>query len=217
MTRTELRRAMRERKKELRQQVAQLRREARARLDANPVVRRERKRRRVRRAVGLAVLALLLLLVRCECAPPPPEVLEKGAEMAAPEPKQPMPPPAPAATKPPPLKARIKSVQRASYEGQAQVPPTWLEEFRLQVAARSPRLATCFTGTDRPGALRWTAALNAESGAVSDHELETVGAATSVSQAQHECLLKALSNPTYRLNVPKGQALPDRVGMVIEF
>jgi hypothetical protein len=216
VTRNELRRAIRERKKELRQQVAQLRREAKARLEADPAVRRERKRRRLRRGVGLAVLALLLLLVRCECAPPPtPEVLDGG--VAVPAPKQPAPPPAPAVIKPPPLKARIKSVERATYEGQAQVPPTWLEEFRLQVAARSPRLATCFTGTDRPGALRWTAALNAESGAVSDHELESVGAASSVSTAQRECVVKALSNPTYRLNVPKGQALPDRVGMVIEF
>ena len=88
---------------------------------------------------------------------------------------------------------------RGKYQNEAQSSPSWLDEFRLQVAARSPRLAECFSGTDRPGALRWTTAVNEESGAVSDHGLELVGTGADLYGKQRECVLAVLSSPGYRL------------------
>ena len=74
-----------------------------------------------------------------------------------------------------PGRRRSNRRPRPGYETEAQPPPEWIDEFRLQATARSPRLAQCFEGTDRPGALRWVAALNPETGTVSDQELEPVG------------------------------------------
>ena len=91
-----------------------------------------------------------------------------------------------------------------------------LDDFRLQVAARSPRLALCFKGADRPGALRWNVALNPESGAVSDHVFEPVGAA-ELSPAQRECMQRTLSSPGYHVTQADRQSLSSRVSLVIEF
>lgn len=226
MTKAEMRRTLRERRKELRRSVALMRRQARERLESIPAVRRERTKRRVRRAVGLALLASLLLFLRCDGHPaPPPGPPPLGADAGTPEVKAKRPAP-PALSKPPPLRAQIPSQPRARYEGETKAPPSWLEEFRIQVAARSPRLAECFKGSDRPGALRWTAAVNAESGAVSDHELEPLGTGSGgwgvmIGSEQRACLLRALSNPPYRLRAPRTaaekEALPNRVSIVIEF
>jgi hypothetical protein len=92
-----------------------------------------------------------------------------------------------------------------------------MDEYRLQVAARSPRLARCFQGAGRPGALRWTASVNPTRGEVSDHQLQPIGGGAELRREQRECLLEALSSPPYRLTAPGAPALPDRVGLVIEF
>ncbi|WP_224243878.1 hypothetical protein [Hyalangium gracile] len=211
----ELRQAMRQRRLELRQAMRLAGKQARERLEQEPAVRRERARRRLRRAVGLAVLVLLASLLRCDCGqPPPPEVPKVEAkEVVEPKTATPVPPP----PRKQPLRGQIKSQDRASYQGPERDSAVWIDEFRLQVAARSPRLAQCFTGSERPGALRWTASVNPRSGAASDHELEPVGASGELRREQHECIVRALSSPLYRLSAPQGDSLPQRVGMVIEF
>ena len=201
---------------ELRQQISLMRKEARARLEKLPAVQRARERRRkIRRAVGLAIIAILLCFLRCDCGEGPPAPVQKI------EAKPPV-------VKPPP-KAVVRPIPKKPLDGQAEkirrgnlgiagpASPTWIDEFQLQVAARSPRLAQCFTGIDRPGALRWAASVNPPSGAVSDHEFELVGATFDLVAEQRDCLIRVLSNPVYRLTAKKDEALPNRVSLVIEF
>ncbi|WP_257450426.1 hypothetical protein [Archangium lipolyticum] len=215
MTPRELRQELRRRKKELRRSAELMRRAARERVEQVPSVRREKRRRRIRRAVTIAALLLLAMLVRCECAPspsaPPPEPVVNPAPEV--KPKKPAPP----ASKPKAFSDRMERQRRGSYQNEAQISPSWLDDFRLQVAARSPRLAQCFSGTDRPGALRWTAAVNAASGSVSDHALELVGTGGDLSGKQRDCVLGVLSSPGYRLKPEQKQDLPGRVSIVIEF
>ncbi|HZH16216.1 MAG TPA: hypothetical protein VE057_17840 [Archangium sp.] len=215
MTPRELRREMSRRKKVLRRSVALMRRAASERMEQVPFVQREKRRRRLRRAVTIAGLLLLAMLMRCGCEPsppaPPPEPVVKPAPEVKPE------KPAPPASKPKASSDRMRRQPRGSYQNEAQTSPGWLDGFRLQVAARSPRLAWCFSGTDRPGALRWTAAVNAASGSVSDHALELVGTGGELSEKQRDCVLGVLSNPGYRLKPEQKQDLPNRVSIVIEF
>lgn len=218
MTPRELRRAMRERRRELRRTVPKLRRQARAQAERIPAVQKEKGRKRRRRLMALMVLLLLaLLLMRCECGPAP--MISPKPE-PAPEvvPEEPEPKPVKkAAVKKKPLKATTKHQARAGYEETARAGPPWLEDFRLQVAARSQRLAQCFTGSERPGALRWTTAVNPESGAVADHEVEPVGPSAELSLEQRRCLVGVLSDPVYRLTDQQKQGLPSRISLVIEF
>jgi hypothetical protein len=215
MTPRELRRELRQRKKELRRSVELMKRAARERVEQVPAVQREKRRRHVRRAVTIAALLLLAMLTRCECgtaplAPPPEPVVEPAPEEKTRK-------PAPPASKPKALSDRMERQRRGRYQNEAQTSPSWLDDFRLQVAARSPRLAQCFSGTERPGALRWTAAVNAASGSVSDHALESVGTGGDPSGKQRDCVLGVLSRPAYRLNPEQKQDLPGRVSIVIEF
>ena len=195
--------------------VRAMRREAREKLDRNPAIRKERRRRRIRRAVTLAVLLILASLIRCECGPGKP----KGVATLTVLPLLPKPPVAPKAVTRPkaPLHAHVASQARGAYATGASAPPPWLDAFRLQVAARSPRLAKCFTGQDRPGALRWTSSVNPKSGAVSDHELELIGSADELRREQKLCLEGVLNAPRYLFENIPGQALPSRISMVIEF
>ncbi|WP_309894597.1 hypothetical protein [Archangium sp.] len=215
MTPGELRRELRQRKKELRRSVELMKRAARERVEQVPAVRREKRRRRVRRAVTIAALLLLAMLTRCECEPSPPAPPPEPVVETAPQekPKKPVPP----ASKPKALSDRMERQRRGLYQNEAQTSPSWLDDFRLQVAARSPRLAWCFSGTERPGALRWTAAVNAASGSVSDHALESVGTGGDPSGKQRDCVLGVLSSPAYRLKLEQKQDLPGRVSIVIEF
>lgn len=220
MTPSDLRKAMREQKQALRRAMKQTREQARARLDAIPAVRAERQKRRVRQGLGLAVLLLIALFFRCDCESAPPPVVEKPVVDAG-TPVVAVKPVVPPKRKLKPLEGSVDTQPRGKYAGDVSQTPSWLDEYRLQVAARSPRLAECFTGSERPGALRWSAAVNALSGAVSDHTLEPVGPGPSVQDAQRECILKTLSSPAYKLNVPKEegeqQTLPRRISIVIEF
>lgn len=216
MTPRELRRELRERKKELRRSVDVMRREARERVEQLPAVRREKQRKRLRRAVAIATLLLLAMLMRCECEPappaPPPEVKVEPAPQV--KPKPPVPPPV---SKPKAFGDKLERQRRGNYQNESRASPGWLDDFRLQVAARGPRLAQCFRGTERPGVLRWTTAVNAASGAVSDHVLEFVGASDEPSAKQRDCIVGVLSSPGYRLKPEQQQDLPGRVSLVIEF
>lgn len=211
----ELRQEMRQRRTELRQAMRLAAKQASERVEQLPEVRRARARRRLRRAVGLALLLLLASCLRCDCAQPPPVEVPKveAKEPAELKVERPVPPP----PRRKPLRAQIAQQARASYQGPERASPAWIDEFRLQVSARSPRLAQCFTGSDRPGTLRWTASVNPRSGAVSDHELEPVGAGAELRRDQRECVVRALSSPLYRLSAPQGESLPQRVSLVIEF
>jgi hypothetical protein len=211
----ELRQAMRQRRSELRKSMRLAGRQARERIEQLPEVRRARARRRLRRALGVALLLLLASFLRCECGQPEPaeapKVEVKGPEEIKVERLVPPPP------RKQPLRAQLAPQARASYQGPERASAAWIDEFRLQVSARSPRLAQCFTGSDRPGALRWTASVNPRSGAASDHELEPVGAGAELRREQRECVVRALSSPPYRLTALQEESLPQRVSLVIEF
>lgn len=219
MTRAELRRQMRERKKTLRAELSRRRAEARAQVEQLPAVRKAKLRRRIRRSAVLMALLLLALFVRCDCADAVSPAAAPPAEVKAPELPAPAkaPPAVPVKVPVEPLKGKVPSQPRGTLHSEARPAPSWLEAFHLQVSARSPRLAECFTGADRPGALRWAASLNAKSGTVSDHELEPLGVSADIDSKQRECLIRVLSNPPYRLKLAEGEPLPNRVGLVIEF
>jgi len=211
--RGELRRQLRRRAKELRAQLSDARRQVRDRVAGLEVVQRERRRRRLKQAAGLAIVIALLLLIRCDCGRVSPEVAAEVAPVvdAGVQPRPTV------ATASKALEARVERQPRAAFTTQAQEASSWLDEFRLQVAARSPRLARCFSGAEHPGALRWSVALNPSSGAVSDHQLDLVGPDPDLQTKQRECLERALSSPPYALAGASEDALARRVSLVIEF
>lgn len=212
MNRSELR----SRRRALRQALRERTRAAKAQLDAHPLVRSARRRRRLRTAAAVAVLSVLALLSRCACATPPPPP-EPVVEAPAPTPT---PPPKPAPKpKRKPLQGKTEKTDRGAYPGEPRAQASWVDDYRLQVAARSSRLSACFTGIDKPGAIRWTASLNPERGTVSDHDLEALAASSPIWKKERECLIQALSNPPYKLPAEAAEAegLPKRMSIVIEF
>ncbi len=117
---------------------------------------------------------------------------------------------------------KLEPTRRGRYELDETRAPTWLERFRMQVSSRSLKLASCFQGAERPGALRWSAALTPESGLVGDQLFERLGPGDDVSPAQRECLSRVLASPPYQLGgrTADGGAppsTPTRVGLVLEF
>jgi hypothetical protein len=210
----ELKGQLREVRSRLRSQMrASKERVARA-LEANPQIQKIRRRRRIQRTVAVIALLLLLLLIRCEGQGVP----------ETPVPTQPVPtePPKPkvaSVAKTPPTKrfVPVRPVERPGFSAPVRPPAGWLDVFRLQVAARSPRLAACFNGTDRPGALKWTSLVSLQTGAVGSHEFEPLGLAAEVSETQLTCLKEVLSKPGYRLGDEDVEGLPERVSLVLEF
>ncbi len=167
--------------------------------------RRLPTRSRSKRRLGLlALLALLLLLLlrRCSCtAPPPPSnpvEVELPTPTAAPRPTE-----------------KVARLPRPSFTPPPPEDLPWLDAFHMQVAARSPRLASCFEASDAPGALRWTTSVDPAHGRVSDHTLEPL-MRTTLDDDQRRCVLEALSDPPYRLPPPH-PSHPARVALVIEF
>jgi hypothetical protein len=219
MSRLRAKKLLRERRKALREQLAAARRRAGERVEE--LRRRQRHRGRRRLVRGLAVLAILLLLLleRCSCAADP----AVGEEAGAGAPVTPAPPAPTARPKPPPraLQGKLGRTSRATYEADAAAHHGWLDSFLLQVSARSPRLADCFRGNDKPGALRWTCAVNPHEGTVADHLFEPLGGTVELSGPQRQCLVLALTKPSYRLRrdgEPEDlQSTPVRVSVVIEF
>lgn len=211
MSQPSQRRALRAQRRALRKQLAESAKQLRAQVQALPAMQERQKARRRKRQAALttlmAILLLLLLLRQCDCGPGlTPSALPRDAGVAD------------AGTSP--LAAPKVRPQRRGQLRLAESPaPFWLDDYRLQVASRSPRLADCFQGAERPGALRWTAAVNAVSGHVADHELEPVGETQGIDPVRRECLVKALSAPPYHLMAggDAGSSTPVRVSIVIEF
>ena len=169
--------------------------------------RARRRQRQVLLALLAVLLLSLLLLLDCRCTrEPPPE--------PAPEPVMPVPAEEPEATLPrhPP----IQRMDRPEYTSEVPEPLAWLDSFRMQVAARSPRLAECFVGAERPGRLKWTASVDPLEGKVSEHQLEPVLTTDALTATQRACAVDVLSEPSYTL-VGEGRATPSRLSMIIEF
>lgn len=201
---------------ELRAQAAAARERVEAALTKNPHVQRARKRRRVVRIATVFVLLLLLLFLRCDDGVPvvaEPVVVDAGtptAEVVKPKPKP---------TKPKPVRpvtVASTKVERPDFETPSRLRDAWVDAFRLQVAARSPRLAECFIGASNPGALRWTTLVAPKTGAVGSHEFEALSVGAELNQAQQACLERVLSKPAYALELPT-DGLPERVALVLEF
>jgi hypothetical protein len=169
-------------------------------------------RRRLWIALAILVLLLLLLLRNCSCAHPadPPQAtaapLTPGVEGSIDTPV-----PAPRST------GRVATSPRRAMTPEGVAPPLWLASLRIQVAARSPRLAECFEGTTRPGTLRWSVAVDANHGVVSDPEVTPTLAGQALSRAQRSCVLDVLSDPPYQLATGDEPSTPARVALVIEF
>lgn len=214
MTRAERRAALRRQREAVRASLREVKARAEAAIANNPALQRARRTRRLKRIAALALLLLLLLLIRCEGEPGLVATGQKDAGAPAVE---------VVAVKPPvkaPWKKPVvppKPVPRPEFDTPARLPPGWVDEFRMQVAARSPRLAQCFVGTDRPGALRWTSLVSLSTGAVGNHDFDPMGASASLSRAQLDCLEKVLSSPPYSLQGAVAEGLPERVSLVLEF
>jgi hypothetical protein len=211
MKTSDLRRKLRLQRQELRAQLALMRQRARAR--CQPIRRdRHQVRRRLARAMAVSAALLIIWLLRCEpeTTPPPPAVkIASKPPVKAPEPR--------VSRKPATVTGTIDHRPRSAYQTKTQAPASWIDDFRLQAAGRSPRLARCFAGSERPGAVRWMAALNPETGTVSDQDLEPLGPRSALTAEQRVCVLRALSDPRYRLSSPPLHPFPERISLVIEF
>jgi hypothetical protein len=177
--------------------------------------RRLEQGRQRRRRLSWALLALLLLLLllcsRCTCAPPV-EAPEAPLPPAQVEPPEAAPAPAPLPDRP-----SIPRIDRPAFETEPQDPLPWLDEFRLQVAARSPRLAGCFVGAERPGRLRWTASVEPSRGRISQQAVEPVLVMDALTSEQKGCVVGVLADPPYELRAEEGASTPTRVSLVVEF
>jgi len=168
--------------------------------------------RRLRRLL-LAMSALLLLLLVRDCRRdeptpcPEPEVCEP-AEGETAEPDE------PAAALP---GGRVDRQDRPEYASATPEALPWIRAFRMQVAARGPRLAGCFVGVGRPGALKWTTSVEPSQGRVSDHLLEPTSMSEGLTREQQDCAVGVLSDPLYTLEADGERATPSRVSMLIEF
>lgn len=193
--------------------------EEKAAIRAQVAAHRPRRRSLRRRLILLLILILLWLLLRsCDCTSPPGEA------------KPPIPDAAPIVVvvdaglvpdaRPPPRRrkrGRIKPRNRPAFVNQTPANQSWLTRFRMQVSARSPKLARCFEGAEQPGALKWTAAVDIPRGMVSDQSIEPILAGASLSKARRLCLEGILKSPPYRLPSPPTRAGSSRVSLIIEF
>lgn len=208
-------RRSRQRKRELRAKRNELRAELKRRRAA-VVARRPPKKRSRRRWILLLILLILLLLLlrdcRCNEVVEEPPVVAGDATLVVPAPLEVV----PEAVVPRPV-GRVARVDRPEFRSEVPGPIPWVASFRLQVAARSPRLAECFVGAHRPGTLKWTAAVEPGAGRVSDMTLEPTLLSDELTRPQRVCVLGVLSDPPYELPDGGERSTPSRVGMVIEF
>ena len=174
----------------------------------------QRRRRRWWWAVVVALLLLLLLLRDCSCTPIEAPVVAEVSAPAAPVEPEPV-EVAPAAR--PPATGRIQRRDRPSFENELLAPLPWLAAYRMQVSARSHRLAECFVGAQRPGTLKWTASVEPGRGHVTEQTLEPTLQSDELTRQQRLCAFEVLSNPAYQLESRDERSTPIRVGMVIEF
>lgn len=200
--------AQRAKRQGLRDRQRVLREQLQARIRKRKGAKQEEPRRS--RGWLLAILILLLLLLReCRCNEPQVEAPGVGVPVVV-EPAEPAPPPEP----PPP---RMPRRDRPAFTGPPPAVLPWLASFRMQVAARSPRLAACFVGAAAPGAIKWTTAVDPKSGQVSDHLLEPTLQTNELTAVERACVLAVLTDPPYTLELPDDRAPPSRVSLVLEF
>lgn len=205
----------------MKQRLRKRRREIRAQIKAQraslKAARRQAQSKRPKRwrlrLFLLLVLLLLLMLRECNCegpstAPPKPPATVTATVTPVKKP--------PAAVKTP-VRRRLRGRRRPSYESAPKKTKRWLADFRLQVSGRSIRLASCFEGVERPGAVRWVSAVDPATGKVTDHALDPIASSIALSKKQKTCMLKVLSNPPYRLSAKDAPTTPERVGLVVEF
>lgn len=184
--------------------------ELQARLDQR---RPQTQRRRRWPWLLLLLLLLLLLCMRpCRCTPVPDGPLAEPEEEATGEGEAAESPP-----EPEPLTGHIDRTDRPAMPTPAPAPLTWIDAFRMQVAARGPRLAACFEGSAEPGTFKWTVLVEPVEGKVSDPTLEPTLGSAPLTQAQRACALEVLSTPAYHLDGGGERSTPSRVSMVIEF
>lgn len=187
-----------------------------ARIEA---ARAERKRRRRKRVIKLILFLILLwlLLRRCDTGlvfvPLVVPMPGAGMSVATAGPKSTPPAPRRARAKPRRLQ-RVKTAARPVYTPPPAGRAPWLSALRLQVAARSPRLARCFEGLRQPGALTWTSSLDPSTGIAADHSFEPRSGG-ALAQPARLCLMAALSAPPFDLGAQSGART--RVSLVIEF
>lgn len=215
----------REARRAARRLMKQRRAEVKARLAAAraPADRARRRRNLRRRLVLLAILLLIYLLLRsCDCDDPPGAgpIADMGPDAAAMAddmgPDAARSRPRKKAAKPRPIEASIRGTGRPTFENPTPAPPDWLVALRIQVSARGPRLARCFEGADRPGALRWSARVDIPRGVVSDHDFEPVLGGADLSKDLRRCLVGVLADPRYHLP-PAPEAGQPRISIVVEF
>lgn len=173
--------------------------------------REERARRRRRRAALLVLILLLLLLLRPCHEEPDPTIAQAEVVSASPRSVEVTPPPPELPT------GQIPRRERPRFDPEPTDALPWLDAYRMQVAARGPRLAACFVGVPRPGALKWTASVEPRSGRVSDHALEPTLQSDPLTAAQRACALEVLAEPPYRLAPGELRSTPSRVSLAIEF
>lgn len=156
----------------------------------------------------LLAMLLLLLLLLWRCTP----------EVPAPPPEAPACPTAPSEihrVEWTPL-APIPRAGRPALRVETPARAEWLDALRLQVGARSPRVASCFVGVESPGRLRWTALLHLEGGLVTNNTLAPALTRAEITAEQRACVLSALSSPPYRLSADPATP-PTRVSLILEF
>jgi hypothetical protein len=190
---------------------------AKARPEVAEALRRAKhKKNRRRLMLLLAILALLLLRLDCSCEPVPAPPIEPVAK-PPPEVKPVDKPKRKLRPKKPTFEGKVDKSDRGAMEVEPPPPPSWLPQFRLQVAARSPRLASCFEGNERPGALRWSALVHAKSGKVTESIVEPAFRGATLDDRQTKCLIDGLTAAPYNLAEPDDQAGPRRVSIIFEF
>ena len=172
--------------------------------------KKPRRRRDYSRGFLLAVIALLLLLLLRDCEEAEPEV--EAPTLARPSATiMPELPPAPSVPAP-----DLVTRERPPIPPPPVKVPPWVIGFRMQVSARSPRLARCFEGMERPGRIKWTASVEPISGQVSDQVVETQLRSGDLSSRERACVTEVLSSPDYRISAPDETA-PTRISVVLEF
>lgn len=182
----------------------------RDKIKAQLAQRKREKRKKRMRWTALILSILLLLISRCTCVeeplPGPPGPPGPAVEVEPEPPREPL-----------PRRPRIDPIERPRFETEPAPALPWLDDFRLQVAARSPRLADCFVGAERPGRMRWTAAVDPGGGLVSEQLFEPVSAWDMLTAEQEACIEQVMAQPGYTLDAGDGPSTPTRVSLVIEF
>jgi hypothetical protein len=181
------------------------------------------RRRRV--AVTIALVLLVLWLWRRCDEPPhtaPALIAEAPVCPAVPEcPTSPDKPPKkkPSSTKRPPRRDVTAAQPRDLFAvAQLRTPP-WLAALRMQVSARSLALSGCFTGAEKPGAIRLIATVTPSSGLLADIVLEPLADGPALVDAQRRCLIQTLTTPAYWLPIEgeRDVDLATRVSLILEF